>query len=287
MKKWLVAFAVVCLLALPTNQVDAQEADGRVAISVVDSSQIQVIKLVDGSTIVGRVTQVRGDSVDVLTPGARIVLSRASIRTVTVRPASAMHDGEYWVANPNSSRLLFGPTAQMLKRGEGYVAAFELVFLGGAVGITDNITIGGGMLVPAPMSAYFFTPKIGFSASPNLHLAAGAMVIGTTGDTETIGVYYAATTLGQTDQSLTAGLGYGFAGNDVASKPVVMLGGEKRVSSRIAFVTENYVVPDIDPLVSLGIRFIGEKMSADLGLMRVPDGGGSELLPLVNFVVKF
>lgn len=287
-KCYVVLVLGISLTLAGARDVRAQdESQTASTISVVDSSRIQVIKVLSGSTIIGRVNRVAGDSVEVETAGGRMTLARSSIVSVTVRPASAIRDGEYWVQNPNTSRLLFGPTGQMLKKGDGYVAGFELFFLGGAYGVTENITVGGGVLIPAPSTVYFLTPKIGFSPSPNLHLAAGAMLIGVTEGSEPIGVYYGASTFGETDQSITAGIGYGFSGSDVASEPVFMFGGEKRVSNRLAFVTENYLVRGIDPLMGFGIRFIGEKLSADLGVMRIGDSGHSNTIPLINFMAKF
>lgn len=288
-KNCFVASIIACsLLLVPGNEGKAQTGpSGAVEISIVDSSRIQVIKLGDGSTLIGRVVRVDADSVEIETKGARATLSRTAIRSIVVRPATAIKNGEYWVQNPNTSRLLFGPTGQMLKRGEGYVADFELVFLGGAYGLTDNFTMGGGFLLPAPGTAYFLTPKLGFSPSPKVHVATGAMLIGLTGESESIGVYYGVTTLGDEDRSVTGGIGYGFSGADVASEPVFMFGGEKRFSSRIALVTENYFVPGTSPLIGAGVRFIGEKLSADLGVMQLGGSGDSNIIPLINFMAKF
>ncbi|MDW7681106.1 MAG: hypothetical protein SCK70_11110 [bacterium] len=85
-----------------------------------------------------------------------------------------------------------------------------------------------------------------------------------------IGVFYAVTTIGGPDASLTMGLGYGFVDNDFADKPLLMLGGEKRLSRRLAFVSENWVMPGVDnPFISYGVRFFGEKLSVDLALWNV------------------
>ena len=76
-------------------------------------------------------------------------------------------------------------------------------------------------------------------------------------DPEVAGILYGVTTFGQPDASLTAGLGYGFVGGDLADRPMVMIGGEKRLTRRMALVTENWIFPGIDePLISYGIRFL-------------------------------
>ena len=51
-----------------------------------------------------------------------------------------------------------------------------------------------------------------------------------------------------------------------------MLGAEKRLSRRVSFVTENYLIPnqDANVLISYGLRFFGEKLSADLAFWNAP-----------------
>jgi hypothetical protein len=67
-----------------------------------------------------------------------------------------------------------------------------------------------------------------------------------------------------------------------------MLGGEKRVSRRIALVTENYLLPTNHNNVaySAGIRFMGEKLTTDLAIFNT---SGSDIIgvPYVDFVFKF
>ncbi len=67
-----------------------------------------------------------------------------------------------------------------------------------------------------------------------------------------------------------------------------MLGGEKRVSRRIALVSENYLLPvsDNNIVYSFGIRFMGEKLTTDLAIFNF---SGSDIIgfPYVDFVFKF
>lgn len=70
--------------------------------------------------------------------------------------------------------------------------------------------------------------------------------------------------------------------------PVVMVGGERRVSRRVKVVTENYVFNQ-GGIVSVGVRFLGERLSADLGVFAPISGeeGVFVLAPIVNFVWTF
>lgn len=261
----------------------------RERLRVVDSTRIQVITMRDGSSLVGRIVSVRADTVDFQMGIGRVPVAIRDIREITETDSGRMHGGQYWFPNPNLTRLFFAPTGQMLKKGEGYFADYELFFPGFAFGITDNLSIGGGMSIfPAGLDeqVYYVTPKVGVSFGEQLHLAAGLLFAGTGGGTG--GVYYGVGTVGDGDASASIGLGYGFAGGDIESKPVAMLGGEKRVSRRIALVTENYLLPisDDNLVYSFGIRFMGEKLTTDLAIFNVV-GSGVIGLPYVDFVFKF
>jgi hypothetical protein len=288
---YLRAALVVCAFVTPAARANAQTpGEIRSRLTVPDSTYFQQIVLRDGSTIFGRVVGVNADTVAFQTMSAGSVqIPLGSIKDVKLIPASNVHDGRYWLPNPNSTRLFFAPTGQMLKRGEGYVSDYELFFPGVAYGVTDNISIGGGIsLLPAAVDdqAYYITPKIGFSLTDKVHLAAGALFIGAKGGTG--GVYYGVGTLGDGNASVSLGAGYGFAGGKVESKPVAMAGGEVRLSERIAFVTENYLLPvsENNVLYSFGLRFIGEKLTTDLALFNM---SGSEIIgiPFVDFVFRF
>jgi hypothetical protein len=216
-------------------------------------------------------------------------LAAAHIRRIKEVPAADLHDGEYWFPNPNYTRLFFAPNGQMLRKGEGYFSDYELFFPGVAYGLTDNLSIGGGVsLLPvsADEQAYYLTPKIGFSVSDQVHLAAGVLFAGTKGGTG--GVYYGVGTFGDANRSVTLGGGYGFAGGQIEAKPVGMIGGELRIARRVGIVTENYLLPisENNFLYSFGFRFMGEKLTTDLALVNV---SGSNIIgvPYVDFVFRF
>lgn len=258
-------------------------------LRIVDSTKIQIITVRDGSSLVGRIVSVRPDSVDFQASMGRVTIATRDIREIKEADADRMHGGEYWFPNPNATRLFFAPTGQMLKKGEGYFSDYELFFPGFAYGVTDNFSIGGGMSIfPAGLDeqVYYVTPKVGMSFGEQLHLSAGLLLAGTSGGTG--GVGYGVGTYGTGDGSVTAGLGYGFAGGDIEARPLVMLGGEKRVSRRIALVTENYLLPisDDNILYSFGVRFLGEKLTTDLALVNLV-GSNTIGVPYVDFVFKF
>jgi hypothetical protein len=259
-------------------------------MTVPDSTHLQIVTLTDGSTIFGRIVSVSADTVSFQTGAGTMQLSVVAIRDVRQISTDDVREGEYWFPNPNSTRLFFAPTGQQLKQGEGYFSDYELVFPGVAFGVTDNLSIGGGIsLFPAASASdqiYYVTPKIGFSPSDKVHLATGVLFAGTSGGTG--GIYYGVGTFGDGNGSVTVGGGYGFAGGKIQSKPVGMIGAEYRISRRLGIVTENYLLPvaDNDVLYSFGFRFMGEKLTTDLALANV-SRSNTIGIPYVDFVFRF
>jgi hypothetical protein len=287
------ACAVMVAVGTPLPLSAQESSPARERLRVVDSSKVQIITIQDGSSLVGRISALRADSVDFETKMGRLSISISDIREIVETDARKMRGGQYWFPNPNTTRLFFAPTGQMLKKGEGYFADYQLFFPGVAYGLTDNVSMGGGIsLFPVALDeqVYYLTPKVGRSFGDNVHLAAGVLFVSFMGggNNGTGGVGYGVATLGEGDGSVTMGLGYGFAGGNIESKPVAMLGGEKRVSRRIALVTENYLLPvsESNVVYSFGLRFMGERITTDLAIFNF---SGSNIigLPFVDFVFKF
>ena len=136
---------------------------------------------------------------------------------------------------------------------------------------------------------FFFTPKIGLKTTERTNFAAGALILKLPDDSPTVGILYGVGSWGTPDVSFTAGFGYGFVDGDLGQKPMIMLGGEKRLSRRIAFVTENWIIPGLEqPLISYGLRFFGEGLSVDIGLFNMI---GEDMIfpgaPMFDFVFNF
>lgn len=298
----LLSLLLACGVASTPARLTAQVPE-RVAAS----DTLQEIRLADGSTLFGRVVAVEGERITVeTTAGVRIELQRAQIRSL--RPVRGeVRDGEIWSEDPNSSRLFFGPTGRMLRSGEGYFGVFELFFPFVSFAVTDNVTLAGGTpIFPDIIGRVFYlAPKVGVAVSPQVELAAGVLAFFATEELDqgSAGIFYGVGTFGSPDNALTAGAGWGFAGQEVTNRPIFMLGGETRVARRVKLITENYAyiynqeIFDFGQLerrtrtagvVSGGIRIFGDRLSADAGLgMFVGEGDSFCCLPVVNFVYNF
>lgn len=284
------ALVIALLLVFGAGVVSAQATTKQKdELSRLDSTRVISITTNDGSTFVGRIVAVHPESVEMITSAGRVTIPFATMKPLT-SIGTPGHEG--WFENPNQTRLFFAPTGQMLKAGEGYFSDYEVLFPGVAYGVTDNISIGGGVsLIPSSIDEQliYVTPKVGVSLAPKLHVALGLIAATIPGESP-VGAVYGVGTVGDGDASVTGGLAYGFAGSDFSSEFAVLVGGEKRVSRRIALVTENYFVPSSvgQPLVSGGVRFMSEKLTVDLALFNLL-GHDAVFpgLPWVSFVYKF
>lgn len=284
-------------LALAALAVRPERAAAQTDTAAVARDTVQEIRLADGSVLFGRVIEERGDEVVFRTVGGTTLTLRrdqiASLRTTRGRVV----DGTVWNEDPNTSRLFFGPTARAVKKGEGYLGVFELFFPFLSYGVTDRFTMSGGTpIFPEAIGQFFYlAPKYEVVRSGPASAAVGVLAIfGTSNlDWGTGGFLYGVGTYGSPDNALTVGAAVPFiAGggtNEIGNEPFFMVGGESRLTSRTKFITENYVVPtEGAAALSAGIRFFGERLSADFGVAGAfGDGESGCCLPLVNFIYTF
>lgn len=253
--------------------------------------KVQRLTLVDGSELLGRIVAVEGSVVRFESALGVTAIPRESIVAVREESPGRTRDGEYYFPHPNPTRLIFAPTGRMLAVGEGYFSDYWIFFPGLAFGVSDYITLGGGVsIIPgSDQQLFYFTPKVGLKQGPTTNFSLGALVIGVPSSMgpEMTGVLYGVGTWGSPDASVTAGMGYGFVQDELADHPAIMLGGEVRAAPRLSLVTENYLLPGGNVIVSGGLRFMGRDLSVDLAAARLADGYDSFWLPLVSFNWKW
>ncbi len=264
------------------------------SLKVPAAGYVQILRTTDGSTYIGRIVEVSGTAVRFQTDIGELNIPLERIERIEEVPEDRIREGKYWFPNPNATRHYFGPTALMLPKGSGYFADYWVFFPSVAYGVTDNFTFSAGMsIMPGAgldEQLYMIMPKIGAPLTDKLHLAAGALMIGHKDVDRTFGIAYGVATYGSNEHNLTVGLGYGFAGSEVMRKPIVMIGGQTRLSRRLAFVSENWIIPGAEshPFVSYGVRFLGESLSFDLGFLNiVGEDWFFPGIPLVDFVFSF
>jgi hypothetical protein len=271
------------------------------SIATADTSLRHEARLRDGSRLVGRVVAVSADSVRIQLRSGPVSVARGEIAEIRQFSAANFHDGEYWADNSNYTRLLFSATAYPLARGDGYYWNAWLFLHGFAVGVSDRFTIGGGGLLYPGMdfgeTFYFITPKITLTRGSGTQFAVGALagfvpgIGGSSGDGASLGILYGVSSFGTRESNLSVGLGWGYVDSDIANRPIIMVGGQTRVSRRMAFVSENWFVPTggsyEEGIISYGVRFLGEKLSVDLAFLNSAQDPNFPGFPWLGFSVKF
>lgn len=247
------------------------------AAAVQAGDRVVTVELRDGSRLVGRVVSEDDASLKVqTTSGVEVTVPRASVVSITGAGEGVSTRG----TDPNYSRLMFGPTARPLRKGDGYFADYELVFPGVAYGVTDNITIGGGIsAVPGiglGEQLFYISPKVGFELGPQASVAVGGLFAGFGDDfdddlQDSLRIGYAVGTFGPPSRSATLGLG--LANVDGETAPLLMVGGAATLSRHVALVAESWMDvsnPDLSTQpVGVAVRFFSTKLSADVGVILI------------------
>ena len=251
----------------------------------------QKITLEDGTTLIGKITEIRADQIKFQTDLGEMTIVTNKItkieeikespvveKTEEVKPTEVVKEepaapgvtDKGWFPNPNRTRLLVSQNARPLKAGEGYFFDIWVFFPGLAYGITDNISVAGGasILPGVDDQLFYFTPKFGFPAADNLDLALNVTIFRLWEKTLYLG--QGSMTYGTDDASMTFGLGLLWSDERMYDKPAFTGGGEYRVDRRLSLVGEGWFIPGDDEnggLVFGGVRFLGKEMTIDLGIV--------------------
>ncbi|OFX57919.1 MAG: hypothetical protein A2066_05750 [Bacteroidetes bacterium GWB2_41_8] len=185
-------------------------------------------------------------------------------------------DGAYWLDNPQATRYFWAPNGYNLKSGEGYFQNVWVLFNQAVYGFTDHFSGGvgvmplflfGGTATPAWLMAKFSVPVV----ENKFNLGAGALMGTVIGEDNTgFGILYGISTFGSKDKNLNIGLGWGFAGGEMARNPTVNISGMIRTGAKGYFITENYFIGTSDIFVvitMLGGRSIIRRVGLDYGVV--------------------
>ncbi len=293
--RYLLAFLVFAF----TSAVEAQRT-AIDSVKLTDTTVIHVVKLRDGSTLVGRITAVATDSIRLRLNQGEVTLARSGINEVRQVPAALMRNGQYWFENPHPTRLLFSSTAFPVEKGTGYYGNTWLFIHTFAAGLTDRFTLGGGATtipgIAINDNVFFLLPKYTLVSRPRAKFALGALVgllpfsdDDFDDDFESAGLIYGVGTFGTRESNVSVGAAWGYANDEITDRPGVMVGGQGRIARRLSLVSENWFFRDGDDtegVISYGLRFLGEQISADLAWV-TPLGAGEFGFPWLGFAFKF
>ena len=252
------------------------------------------LALRDGSRVYGTLEKDTPEEVVLRTPSGVVVTAQRE-QIVEIRPVKGrVIGGEFQRSDPTPTRLFFAPTGRALKKGEAYLGVFQVLMPTLQVGVTDRISVGGG----TPLiffgggddgwdRPFWVTPKVQLLDSGRVQVATGVFH-GLDGDGNGGGIGYGVATVGGERASFTGGLGVAYATDGGSGRTVIaMIGGDRQVGRNVKIITENYIWKGGNGIVSVGFRFFGEQLSADLGLAAPLGDDELFLFPVVNFVYSF
>lgn len=267
------------------------------AQNVQDTSTVR-IETTDGNEFIGEIVGQDSLKIYLKTQNlGEISVFKSNIKSQEKIKIQQIKDGRLWFENPQSSRYFWSPNGYGLKEGEGYYQNIWVLWNQFSYGISDNFSLGGGIIPlflfaggPTPV---FLTPKISIPIEGDrFNIGAGALLGTVLGESESgFGIVYGISTFGTRDNNVTFGMGYGFAGGEWASSPLISVSGMFRLSSRGYFITENYYIDgggESVVLLTLGGRWIIKKAALDFGLvLPVADIGEFIAVPWLGFTIPF
>jgi hypothetical protein len=295
--KRLFPFLLTLLMALPNAK--SQETS--------DTTLVR-IETTDGNSYIGTIVSQDADAVQFKTESLGVItLRKTAITTMEPVKLSEMRGQAYWYENAYATtRYFFNTNGYGLPKGEGYYQNTWVAVNGVNVGLTNNLSIGVGM-VPIFLFALgesvetpiWLTPKLTIPIKKDkVNLGIGVLhaflVGGGSGNNGSGGILYGTATFGPKDHNISMGLGWGYAsGNGMSDRPTISISYLKRKSPKWAFVTENYYIAVGDEAVivlSGGARFIGKKLSIDFGgftTLMTEDQDIIPVLPWLSLAVPF
>ncbi len=282
---------VSSLLVVLAASLQAQAAQAPAPVIVLaPAGETQELRLKDGTRAIGRVETITGGGFTFRTAsGVLMEVEVGQVQAIGLVTGRVVR-GEFWPEDSNPTRLFFAPTGRALKRGEAYLGVYEILLPFVQYGVTDRISIGAGtplVFGGGGDTPFWFTPKVQVLKMKSTEASVGVLHFVNVGDAN-LGIAYGVVTQGSTDSAITVGVGYAYlrGEGDGGGAPLVMFGGDRRLSRRLKLVTENYVFED-GGLLSGGVRFLGERLSVDLGLVSPLGVDEFFAFPIINFVWKF
>ena len=196
--------------------------------------------------------------------------------------------GKIWLPNPQSARYFWAPNGYGLEQGSSYYQNNWILFNQVSVGVTNDFSLGAGVLplflFSGASTPVWIVPKFSIPVVKNeFNIGIGAFLGTVLGEkTGMFGLVYGTTTFGTRDQNISLGLAYGFDQGEWMNVPVFNFSGMIRYSPKSYFITEDYVISaggDMIFLLSVGGRSIIRNIGIDYSLW-IPCGSGSEFVAI-------
>lgn len=263
-----------------------------------DSSSLWFVETLDGNEFFGLLIEQSDALVKIRTEKLGVIeFPREEIKKFQQIAKDRIKAGEYWSDNPQATRYFWAPNGYSLNEGEAYYQNVWVFFNHYAVGVSDQFSVGLGMMptflfdgAPTPV---WVAPK--FSPLANdpdskVRFGFGALIGTVIGEgSGAWGITYGVLTMGSRDANVNIGVGMGFAEGGWANAPTFTLSAMVRTGRRSYFITENYLIDGGYSklgIFSIGGRLVGKRLSVDLGVMApIEDGEVNFALPWLGITI--
>ena len=256
---------------------EAQSLDREVRVQVSDDDNIYI----------GKVQSISETEVVIATATTRFTLLIRNITDATIIDPN--NPETRWFKNVSRNRLFITPTALNNGAGTGYYQNIYIFLSNIGYSPVDFLTLNVGFSNIPRLTLdgdfFYLGAKLSTQIVPNLYAGVNGTLF-SAGDDRTGFVNFLGT-YSNNSFDLTLGLGYAVDEGETSS-PLFMFGFQYRLAQRLSLVTENFFLPDSDDtVIAIGPRFLGKRITTDLGFFFLPEIGADIALPYVSFTVAF
>ncbi|HYC84313.1 MAG TPA: hypothetical protein VEB86_03785 [Chryseosolibacter sp.] len=259
-------------------------------------ARVEIIKT-DDSVLRGQLLGVKRDTATFRNDQG--IESRIPMNEIRKIDYAVTKRSDYWHDSPNALRYLISPTAWPLEQGEVLWHNTYLILNSIQVGVSDDITIGGGADVFSG-NLFFFNAKAHLLSKPTykfsialnyFHLPEDFLENVAGDDLRDLGMVYGLGTWGNSNHHFTVGAGYLILKSELLP-PIVSVGGTTRFTKNFALVTENWFLfvgqqhVDVPVIISAGIRYIGERSSVDVAFYGDHEFSGEIAIPYFSYSIR-
>jgi hypothetical protein len=189
------------------------------------------------------------------------------------------------------TRLFLGPTARMLPPGDGYFVLYGGLVPAFQIGVTERVSIGAGSFFGIEGN-FWVTPKVQVMRRGATSASAALIQVIVPGE-GSMGFAFGSVTRDTASGGVTVGIGaaftHGWDDDDdwAAGGPLFMVGGDRRLSRRVVFVSENYIVAGNGAMLMNGIRASWTRFSLDAAATVLVGGNSLAAGPALNLSWRF
>ncbi|MBD3167059.1 hypothetical protein GF324_10700 [bacterium] len=242
----------------------------------------------DGSLLIGRIAAWPGEEIIVEGSFGSSRVRLEEILAIEADYTPTPSEIQRRAGRRYPTRLFVAPTADVLPGRKVNFTLNEILVPTLEAGLGGGLSLGGGFFPfnTDDFGMYWLTPRVRVYRSESLSAGAGIFMgwVGTNlfedlsdRDSnrrwENFGLVNTTMTVRGNAGSLTAGLGWGYAGGEPSEQPAVYLGGIAGSKHNRGFMAEVWFLPETSPIGIVGARMQAWRFTADLGLMRQIEWG--------------